>query len=145
MNKNFQAADILHFDKYIFTDTNKFAMHFAMVLLPPSVMDFENNLLCSVITSRRTKYFALELKKTDYKFFPKPYSYVCLNRRDINSIEDLSDYEQPLGRLQKNDIKNAFKILKKILYGTDDTYLVATIVREWKKIKYNQNIFYRSR
>ncbi|OGY42208.1 MAG: hypothetical protein A2Y67_01670 [Candidatus Buchananbacteria bacterium RBG_13_39_9] len=134
MNNNFQTADILHFAEYVFTDTNQKARHFALVLLPSKIMEFESNLLCAVITSKFTREFALKLLKSKYAFFSKD-SYVCLNRRDINCLEGLSDSKQPVGKLDILDIRKAFKILKSILYGTSDIYLMATIVKEWKKIK----------
>ncbi len=134
MNNNFQTADILHFAEYVFTDTNQKARHFGLVLLPSKIMEFENNLLCAVITSKFTREFALKLLKSKYDFFSED-SYACFNRRDINCLEGLSNAKQPLGRLDSSDIRKAFKILKSILYGTKDVYLVATIVKEWKKIK----------
>ncbi len=129
----YNIANILHFKKYFFTDTNKSAPHFALVLLPPAIMNYEHNLLCSVITSKKTFQFSVVLSKDKYRCFSKD-SYICFNRRDTNSIHDLSN-KQPLGKLDRIDIKKSFKVLKCILYGTNDAYLMATIVREWKKIK----------
>lgn len=134
MINTYQTADILHFKKYIFTDTNESAQHFALVLLPSAVMNYINNLLCSVITSKQMLRFSLKLSRSKYKCFNKD-SYVCFGRRDINSVDDLSNKKQPVGWLDKFDIRKAFKILKAILYGTSDTFLVATIIREWKKIR----------
>jgi len=134
MSNQYQPADILHFQRYHFTDTHQEKPHYALVLLPSSIMDLENNLLCSVITSVPTKQFALKLLKSKYPCFQKD-SYVCFNRRDINCLSDLSDKKQPLGKLHKEDIHKSFKILKAILYGTKDIYLMATIVREWKIIR----------
>jgi hypothetical protein len=131
---NFQASNILHFDKYCFTDNNTFARHFALVLLPSSVMGYCNNVLCSVITSKKEKYYSLQLKNNKYRCFSKD-SYVCFRRRDLEDVSDLSNGKQPVDTLNKLDIKEAFKILKSVLYGAKDMYMTATIVREWKKIK----------
>ena len=129
----FQVADILHFSKYVFTDSNTFASHFALVLLPPVIMNFSNNLLCSVITSKEDKYHALKLAQSEYKCFSKD-SYVCFKRRDIECLVDLSKNKQPVGKLKQNDIKKAFKIIKAVYYGTNDIYQMGTVIREWKKI-----------
>ncbi|MGW8184497.1 MAG: hypothetical protein ACWGHO_00105 [Candidatus Moraniibacteriota bacterium] len=127
-------GDILHFERYCFTDTGEIAEHFGLVLLPPVIIDLENSLLCSVVTSQPPKYFYLELLPEEYDCFRKK-TFVCFNRRDINSIGDLSKNKQPRGKLKSTDFKKAFKIIKGIHYGnSNDTYLVATIVREWKKI-----------
>ena len=131
---NFEASHILHFEKYFFTDTNKYARHFALVLLPSSVMDYQNNFLCSVITSKPEKYYSLKLLKIKYKCFYED-SYACFRRRDIQQVDDLSNKNQPVGRLNKIDIKKSFKIIKSVLYGAGDLYMMATVIREWKKIK----------
>ena len=130
----YNIADILHFKKYCFTDNNKSSPHFALVLLPPSIMNYAHNLLCAVITSRQTKRFSLILPKSKYRCFAKD-SYACFNRRDTNSVHDLSDREQPVGKLDNVDIRKSFKILKCIFYGTKDIYLMATVIREWKSIR----------
>lgn len=131
----YKASDILHFEKYYFTDSNKFAKHFALVLLPPTVMNYQNNLLCSVITSKEENYFSLKLEKEKYCCFSQD-SYACFRRRDIESINDLSNGRQPVGKLDRVDIKKALRIIKKVLYGAKDLYMTATVIREWKKIKF---------
>lgn len=131
---NFQASDILHFKEYIFTDTGESAIHFALVLLPSAVMNYENNLLASVITSKKPNNVFLELEKGKYACFTRN-SYACFRRRDTICLDGLSNKKQPVGKLNKADIKKAFKIIKYVLYGTKDTYLMATVIREWKKIK----------
>ena len=73
---NFQASDILHFKKYFFTDIKTYAKHFALVLLPSSVMNYKNNLLCSVITSKEEKYYSLKLECNKYQCFSKD-CYAC--------------------------------------------------------------------
>jgi len=73
---NFQVADLLHFEKYFFTDTGTCARHFALVLLPSSVMNYESNLLCSVVTSKKVQYYFLKLEKNKYPCFSKD-SYAC--------------------------------------------------------------------
>ncbi|HAM88853.1 MAG: hypothetical protein US83_C0015G0023 [Candidatus Falkowbacteria bacterium GW2011_GWC2_38_22] len=133
MNK-YKISDILHFEKYYFTDNNSFAKHFALVLLPSQIMNFQNNLLCSVITSKEEKYYSLKLESDKYCCFTKN-SYACFKRRDIQNICDLSNNKQPVGQLDKNDFKKAFAIIKSVYYGSDDIYLMATVIREWKKIK----------
>lgn len=131
---NYRVADILHFKKYIFTDTNQSAPHFALVLLPSSIMNFVHNLMCCVITSKPTVKFSVVLLKKKYACFDRD-SYACLNRRDINSVYDLSEVKQPVGRLDQDDIQSVFRLLKKIMYGSTDTFQVATIVREWKQLR----------
>lgn len=131
---NYKIGDILFFENYYFTDTSQSAKHFALTLLPPGVMNLPNSLLCCVITSRPAKYFSLLLLKSKYQCFNKD-SFACFNRRDINSIHNLDKKnKQPLAALDKVDLKKSFKILKKIFYGTTDTYLVAAVIREWKKL-----------
>ncbi|MDP2736543.1 MAG: hypothetical protein Q8O59_02020 [bacterium] len=131
---NYKASDILHFEKYYFTDTKKYAKHFALVLLPSAIMNYQNNLLCSVITSKPENYFALKLEKEKYSCFYED-SYACFRRRDIEDINDLSNKRQPVGVLNKYDIKRAFNIIKGVLYGAGDLYMMATVIREWKKIR----------
>jgi hypothetical protein len=131
---NFQATDLLHFDKYFFTDNNTYARHFALVLLPSLVMNCQNNILCSVITSKEEKYYSLKLEKNKYQCFSKD-CYACFRRRDMEDINDLSNINQPIGKLDKADTKKAFKVIQKVYYGAKDTYMMATIIREWKKIK----------
>lgn len=131
---NFQIADILHFDKYFFTDINKHARHFALVLLPSAVMNYRNNLLCSVITSKVEKRYSLILESSKYKCFSKN-CYACFMRRDIEDVNDLSNGIQPVEKLNKLDVNKAFKIIKKVYYGAGDMYQMATVIREWKKIK----------
>lgn len=130
----FGVADILHFQNYRFTDNGNVASHYALVLLPPSIVGYENNLYCAVITSRKDTYFSLKLEKDKYICFSRD-SFVCFRRRDIESLSDLSKKKQPLGRLNRADIKKAFNILKSVLYGAGDTYMTATIIREWKNIR----------
>jgi hypothetical protein len=131
---NFQVADILYFERYFFTDTKTYAKHYALVLLPSLVMNYENNLLCSVITSKEEKNYSLKLEANKYPCFSKD-SYACFRRRDIENINDLSNKDQPVGKLNKVDIKKAFKVIKKVRYGVGDMYQMATVIREWKKIK----------
>jgi len=132
---NYKAADILYFEKYYFTDTNECARHFALVLLPSAIMNYRHNLLCSVITSKPEIYYSLKLEKEKYRCFCED-SYVCFRRRDIEDINDLSGRKQPVGILSKYDKKRAFNIIKSVLYGAGDLYMMATVIREWKKIRF---------
>jgi len=138
MMSNFQAADILYFRRYFFTDTNtdtkQGAPRYALVLLPSCVMGLSDNLLCCVITSQPTTRYALKLPKRIYDFLSKD-SFCCFDRRDINSIHDLDNRKQSVGRLTQFGVRRAFGIIKAIHCGTPDLYLMATVVREWKKIK----------
>jgi hypothetical protein len=131
---HFQASNILHFERYFFTDAKTYAKHYALVLLPSSVMNYENNLLCSVITSKEEKNYSLKLESNKYQCFSRN-SYACFRRRDIEDTSDLSNKYQPVGKLNKIDIKKAFKIIKKVRYGAGDIYQMATVIREWKKIR----------
>jgi len=131
---NYKALDILHFEKYYFTDTNKYARHFALVLLPSAIMNYQHNLLCSVITSKQETNYSLKLEKEKYRCFFGD-SYACFRRRDIEDINDLSNKKQPVGALSKYGVKRAFNIIKGVLYGAGDLYMMATVIREWKKIR----------
>lgn len=132
---NFEIADILYFNRYFFTDTSESAPHFALVVLPSRLTSFESSILCAVITSNRPTAFFILLEATKYNCFSKQ-SFVCFNRLDFNSIIDLDrGKKQPLNQLDKVDKKQAFKVLRAVLYGTDlmkDIYIRAVIVREWK-------------
>ena len=130
----YQIGDILHFQHYFFTDTNTSAAHFALIILPPEIMDYVNNVLCAVITSKVTKRFALLLRCDDYGCFTKD-SYVCLDRRDINALSDVSARRQPVGRLKKSDVKKCFRILQAMYYSQQDVWMMAVIIREWKKVR----------
>ena len=130
----FQAADILHFERYRFTDDGSVARHFALVLLPSSVVGYENSLYCAVITSKEDKQYSLKLEKNKYSCFSRD-SFACFRRRDIESISDLSENKQPLEKLNKADIKNAFKVIKSVLYRAGDAYMTATVIREWKTMR----------
>jgi len=132
---NYKVSDILYFEKYYFTDTNECARHFALVLLPSAVMNYQHNLLCSVITSKPERYYSLKLEKEAYRCFYEN-SYVCFRRRDIEDVNDLSKKRQPVGTLNRHDIKRAFNIIKSVLYGAGDLYMMATVIREWKKISF---------
>ncbi len=139
MANNYQAADILHFKKYYFTDTGESAAHFALILLPAILTSFENNLYCAVITSKRPRNnYNLLLKKEWYKCFSLD-SFVCFDRIDINCVDDLSERGQPVGSMNKSDIKEGYGIFKRslftILKGNFDEYFVATFIREWKRIR----------
>ena len=76
----------------------------------------------------------MNLQGIKYKCFYED-SYACFRRRDIQHVNDLSNKNQPVGRLNKIDIKKSFKIIKSVLCGAGDLYMMATVIREWKKIK----------
>lgn len=136
---DFNICDILHFDEYTFTDDRTVANHFGLVLLPSKATKYQNSILCCVITSREPnrKNLVIELKIDKYNCFSKT-SYACFNRKDLQSKNGLSAREQPVGKLDQNDRKEAYKKLKRSIYAIQDiasTWLKATIFREWSKIK----------
>jgi len=138
-----QVADILYFEKYFFTDNNKSAPHFGLVILPPyltripfSSVKLANNIWCCVITSKKSRRFFLLLLSSKYSCL-KVDSYACFDRMDINSLTDLDDkYSQPVASLDKKDIKESLKTLRTLLFTDpkfiEDKFLRATIIREWK-------------
>lgn len=143
-----KSADILFFKKYCFADTGAYARHFGLVLLPPhltriSVLskNLVNNVLCCVITSKKSKRFSILLRCNKYRCFVED-SYACFDRQDINSLSDLDDkYKQPVGSLDKNDIRQSLKKIKAVLFShpvyNKDKFRRATIIREWKNIRDN--------
>ena len=134
---SFKVGDIPLFDKYLFTDTGKVVRHFGLMLLPETATQYQNSLLCCVITSKITKHWSFLLESKNYPFFKKD-SWACFNRKDLVSMDGLADGLQPRGRLRQEDIRPAFKILKKSLFVIKDiagiTYLRGAIIYEWKQI-----------
>lgn len=134
---NFTVGDIPFFEEYQFTDTGETARHFALVLLPETATRFQNSLLCCVITSRNPHgKWSLLLKQSCYTCFTKD-SYACFDRKDLVPKLGLGEEPQPRGKLNSDDLSNAYKKLKKSLYAikdlANDPFLRATIIYEWKK------------
>ena len=50
---SYSIGDILYFLSYYFTDTNGCKPHYAIFLFPSVLMEYENQILCSVITSNK--------------------------------------------------------------------------------------------
>ncbi|MCF7795447.1 hypothetical protein K9M50_03745 [Patescibacteria group bacterium] len=90
-------------------------------------------MFCNYIKARKELFFKI-LESNNYQCFSRD-SYACFRRRDIEDTNDLSNKDQPVGKLNKIDIKKAFKIIKKVCYGAGDMYQMATVIREWKKIR----------
>ncbi len=88
---DYNIGNILYFSPYFFTDTKKCKPHYAMVVLPSILMEFENQVLCCVITSnkkvKKSKYCITLLPKV-HKCFNKE-TFCCINRRDIQALADL--------------------------------------------------------
>lgn len=131
---SFDIGDILFFFAYQFTDNNESAPHYGLVMLPSILMEYENSVLCSVITSRESsseKKYCFSLSN-NHECFTKN-TYCCLNRRDIQSIFDLDESKNPQSRLLESELKKCFQLLKSISYSpVQDKYLIPTIIREWK-------------
>jgi len=132
---NFNVGDILYFDQYQFTDTGELKPHFGLVLLPERATEYQNSVLCSVITSKEPRIWGLLLEQTSYPCF-RCDSYACLDRKDLVSKSGLSNKEQPVGSLTKGDLVKAFKILRKSLFVISDLgkspYFRAAIIYQWK-------------
>ena len=134
---NFEIGDILHFDQYFFTDKGTSTRHFGLVLLPEKITKYENNILCCVITSQTPKCtkYVHEISCSSYDCLTKD-SYVCFNRRDIQSKSDLSSGNQPKSSLNNTDLNLSYRKLKKSLYAVKDMaskWYKAAIIREWTK------------
>jgi hypothetical protein len=139
---NYGIGDILFFTSYYFNDTRESLPHYGIVILPSILMDYDNNVLCSVVTSSeksKTEKYCVALFIDIHKCFSKQ-TYCCLNRRDIQSLVDL-DQERgyPLSTLTKEELIKCFNLLKSIKYSPHqkDKYLIPTIIREWKLLLYN--------
>lgn len=135
---SFFCGDIAHFLKYFFTDTGLCSNNrFALILLPVSLTEFENSIYCCVITSRPPRFNNhLEMSKTEYSCFKKK-SFACFDRRDFESLSDLSDRKQPVGKIKKKDVSKALRVLRRVLYRERNInlYLRAALIREWKKLR----------
>lgn len=134
---NYSIGDVLYFSSYYFTDTKESMPHYGMVTLPSILMDYENNVLCSVLTSSeksKRKKYCTPLCLEAHKCFSKQ-TYCCLNRRDIQSLIDLDKKKKhPLSTLTKEELIKCFNLFKSINYSIyqKDKYFIPTIIREWK-------------
>jgi hypothetical protein len=142
---SFKVGDLPFFDEYQFTDTNEVAKHFGLVLLPEEATQYQESVLCCVVTSREPKQakWGLPLACESYSCFTKP-SFACFNRKDLVSKRGLGAEPQPKGALTESDFLKAFKILKKSLFAiqdiASDPFLRGTIIRAWKKKLAGMNI-----
>jgi hypothetical protein len=136
---SFIVGDIPFFKEYQFTDNGKIAPHYGLVLLPETATQYQNSLLCCVITSQASgnNKWGLPLLKTSYPFFKSDCCYACFNRKDLVSMSGLGKNPQPKGKLNKADLKRAYKILRKSLFAirdlANDPYMRGTITYQWKK------------
>lgn len=137
----YNSADILYFEKYLFNDTGEEARHFGLAILPSNLTNFKASILCAVMTSQpvRNPYAVHTLTKEDYTSLTRDTSirlgsldYVPLNGLDSTCI-------QPVDSLSQSDAKKCYKILCGVLFGkkppisSNDMFLRAVIIREWKK------------
>jgi hypothetical protein len=133
---SFSVGDIPFFREYQFTDTGGIARHFGLVLLPETATKYQGSLLCCVITSRKTKRWSLILKSSSYSCF-RHNSYACFDKKDLVSMSGLENSQQPKTKLNEDDFKRAYKILKKSLFVIKDLaydpFMRAVIIYEWKK------------
>lgn len=132
-----ETCDIVFFKKYYFTDVRnpEGVPHYATLLLPTVASGFENNVYCAVITSHKPKSnLKLDLLRASHHCFSEDVSYLCFNRRDFQSIDDLGNGKKPIDKLTKEECKQGFNILKAALFSdkTISPILRASIVREWK-------------
>lgn len=133
-----EAADIVHFDQYFYTDREGGSKNrFSVVVLPSTLSRFQSSIYCCVVTKQSPNKWNchISLKKTSYRFLSMD-SFCCFDRMDMQSRGDLSDIEQPLGKLLKDDIKAGLKQIARFLYRSNsgvDGYLRAAIIREWKQ------------
>lgn len=141
MNK-LEIGDILRFRKYYFNDTGADGgARFALLILPIEVTEaeqgFSNQAYCSVITKQKPyNHYSFLVKKESYSCFTEEKSYICLDRRDFQSFSDLENGKQPKGELSKEDARKVYKTLKNHIKDNpkvDNQYLIATLIREWKK------------
>lgn len=135
---SFSVGDIPFFAEYLFTDTGEIDRHFGLVLLPEAATQYQGSLLCCVITSKqpKRKQWSLPLPSRLYVCFNKD-SYACFDRKDLVSMNGLDGDPQPRGQLTGEDLKWAFKILKKSLFAIEDLahdpYVRAAVIYQWKK------------
>ncbi len=133
---SFRVGSILFFDEYQFTDNQLIKKHFGLVLLPEHATQYQNSVLCCVITSKETPRWSLLLKESLYSCFDTD-SYACFNRKDMVSKDGLNKDNQPRGTLNKVDMEKGFKILKQCLYAVKDIgsnqFFRGTIIYQWKK------------
>lgn len=134
---SFKPGDIPFFAQYQFTDTAESKKHFGLVLLPEESTKYQNSILCCVITSQIPKLWGFLLKCRKYSFFSCD-SFVCFDRKDLVSKGGLAGGIQPRGRLDDDDFRKAFKILRISLFCikdlASDPHLRGTIIYEWKQI-----------
>ncbi len=132
---SFNVGDILYFDQYQFTDTGETKPHFGLVLLPEHATEYQNSILCSVITSKEPRGWSLLLSKELYPCFNRN-SYACFDRKDLVSKSGLNKEKQPVGSLSQIDLPKAFKMLRKSLFFVNDLgkspYFRAAIIYQWK-------------
>ncbi|MFA5249678.1 MAG: hypothetical protein WC397_04065 [Candidatus Paceibacterota bacterium] len=132
---SFSVGDIPFYKEYVFTDSGETKPHFGLILLPEKATQYQGSNLCCVITSKCPDNWGHKLCKSSYSCFSCD-SFACFNRKDLVSKAGLGDGNQPKGSLSKQDLKEAYKILKKSLFCikdiASDQYIRGTIIREWK-------------
>lgn len=133
---SFSVGDIPFFEEYQFTDNGETAKHFGLVLLPEEATQYQESILCCVITSQPPAKWCLPLEEKNYPCFNKK-SYACFNRKDLVSKRGLGKDPQPRGQLTDADFPAAFKTLKKSLFVikdiASDKFLRGAIIFEWKQ------------
>jgi mRNA-degrading endonuclease toxin of MazEF toxin-antitoxin module len=135
---NFSVGDIPFFREYQFTDTGKTAPHFGLVLLPENATRYTSSVLCCVITSQQPnrKKWSLLLKCSCYSCFTND-SHACFDRKDLVSKNGLGNDPQPKAKLNKDDLKRAYKVLRGSLFVikdlANDPHMRGVIIYEWKK------------
>jgi hypothetical protein len=108
-----------------------------LVLLPEEATQYQNSVLCCVVTSQLPTKWFLPLEEKRYSCFNRK-SYVCFDRKDLVSKRGLGKDPQPRGRLIDEDFLKAFKMLKKSLFVVkdiaSDKFLRGAIIFEWKQV-----------
>ena len=144
---SFSVGDIPFFEEYQFTDNGKTAKHFGLVLLPEEATQYQDSVLCCVITSQPATSWQLLLERENYSCFSKK-SYICFNRKDLVSKRGLGHDPQPRGYLIDADLPAAFKMLKNSLFVikdvASDKFLRGAIIFEWKQHLSRRNLLQHS-
>jgi len=137
----YRPTDILFFREYLFNDTGQEAPHYGLVIIPSTLTQFKESILCAVMTSQivRNKYGTHKILATDYPELPKDTT-IRLREFDYVPFSGLhTGIQQPITKLNNIDSRKCFKVLKGLLFGNssplgEDPYLRGTIMREWKKV-----------
>lgn len=135
-----KAADIVHFDRYCYTDTEGGSKNrFSTVILPSTLSQFLGSIYCCVISKsvpKDKRPCCIKLLSSDHDCLSVD-SFCYFDRMDMQSRGDLSKNVQPVGELTKAEIRLGLKQIPRFLYRSNSSipgYLRAAIMREWKQL-----------